>query len=573
MTDGFVLDAEQKLAASAAPESRQIVIAGPGAGKSQVVGERCRWLVDHGLYPEEILVMSFSNAAVDVVKERTADVVDEGRGVDMTTIDALAARVRAELEERGLTFPGYDASVTRATTLLDASSELVLKDVRHVIVDEVQDVVGARARFVLTLLRKGVEDGVGFTLLGDPLQGLYDFQTGDGSTPSATALLDVIRDEFAPSEVVLAGEYRARSDTTRAIAAARTDLIDASPSDRLTRLQDLAADLVPLGCLDEDAAEDIARWPGTTALLCDTNARAGLVSDAVAGFGVPVELATAATDPSLAAWIGQLLSTHPSHHLDRDEFREIAIQAGFEDVESRWRSLTGAARSRRGLDLEGLCAVLRASRYPSSLLRRAESSVIASTVHRAKGLEFDNVVLVDPADWRVYDTDPDVPASRLFVAMSRGRSLLTRIHGVSTKSWRKVARGEVWTRTAPWGRGMTGILVEPAMARALGPVDHDLQSYVGQPVSWERSDDLFTADGDEVPNWTAMVDGAEVARTGEDFGAFIRRNSGPGRDPRLRGGRAEGLETLVSATPDTGRSSHGLWTSMRISGVVSLEWE
>ena len=75
-----ILDMDQQRAASAPADARQIVIAGPGAGKSEVVGARCRELLDHDVYPEEILVISFSNAAVDVVRVRTKDVVDEGTG-------------------------------------------------------------------------------------------------------------------------------------------------------------------------------------------------------------------------------------------------------------------------------------------------------------------------------------------------------------------------------------------------------------------------------------------------------------------------------------------------------------
>ena len=42
MTQVAALDAGQERAASDSPDSRLIVIAGPGAGKSEVVGERCR---------------------------------------------------------------------------------------------------------------------------------------------------------------------------------------------------------------------------------------------------------------------------------------------------------------------------------------------------------------------------------------------------------------------------------------------------------------------------------------------------------------------------------------------------
>ena len=127
-------------------DARLIVIAGPGAGKSEVVGERCRRLIEHDVYPEEILVISFSNVAVDVVRARTKDVVDEGRGVDCATIDSLAARVRGELEETEPRFTGFDDSIKRATRLLEDADAPVFPDVRHVIVDEVQDVVGVRAR-------------------------------------------------------------------------------------------------------------------------------------------------------------------------------------------------------------------------------------------------------------------------------------------------------------------------------------------------------------------------------------------------------------------------------------------
>ena len=71
------------------------------------------------------------------------------------------------------------------------------------------------------------------------------------------------------------------------------------------RLRDLSADLPPLGELDEDAVDDISAWFGTTVLLCDTNARAGLVAARFAEYGLAVELAAAATDPALAAWVGR----------------------------------------------------------------------------------------------------------------------------------------------------------------------------------------------------------------------------------------------------------------------------
>ncbi|MEQ4209656.1 UvrD-helicase domain-containing protein [Actinopolymorpha sp. B9G3] len=573
MTKTLALDPDQERAASACPEARQIVMAGPGAGKSEVVGDRCRRLLDKDVYPEEILVISFSNAAVDVVRARTKNVVDKGRGVDCVTIDSLAARLQADLDDSDRAFTGYDDSIVRATRLLEGANEPVLPEVRHVIVDEVQDVVGVRAQFVLTLLGHAFDEGFGFTLLGDPMQSLYDFQLDELGAWTSETLLKRVREGYGAETVVLKGEYRSRTPDARAVALARGSLDRLAPSDQLLRLRRLSAGVPPLGELDEDAADDLRAWRGTTALLCDTNARAGLVGARLSGLGVPVELAATTTYPSLAPWIAGLLADQDSRVVDFDEFMDLAERAQLEEAEDKWRNLVRVARSRRGLDLRELSSGLRSRRFPASLLRTPGTQTISSTVHRAKGLEFENVVLVDPESWVEDAGDVGVSARRLFVAMSRARSRLTRTRGISTKFWRKDARDGVWLRKSPNGRGTLGLLLEPAFARDLGPAPRDLSRAVGSSVTWSRTDDLVTADAYEVPSWVAAAGGHVVARTGENFGELIRRLSFGGAVPRLIGGRLEGLETLVGSPVQNGPGQHGLWIGAMVSGPLSFEWE
>ncbi len=573
MTAVAVLDVDQERVATAPADGRLIVIAGPGAGKSEVVGERCRRLIEDDIYPEEILVISFSNVAVDVVRARTKDVLDEGRGVDCVTIDSLSARVRAELEEGEPRFAGFDDAIVRATRLLENANEPTLPDIRHIIVDEVQDVVGVRARFVLALLEQASDAGVGFTLLGDPMQSLYDFQVDTGDAMSADSFLDAVRERYDAQTVFLTGEYRSRTPEARAVALARADLEGLTGSDQLLRLRDLSADLPPLGELDEDAAEDIAAWQGTTALLCDTNARAGLVAARFAGLGLPVELAASARQPALAPWIAELLAQSDAATVSYDDFMESVERIGLAESEDKWRTLIRVSRSRRGLDLRELSTGLRAGRYPPDLLRQLSTAVIASTVHRAKGQEFDNVVLVDPESWFADAGESGPAARRLFVAMSRARARLTRGRGISTKFWHKDARDGVWLRTSFRGRGTLGVILEPQYARHLGPTAHDLSSVTRAAVTWSRADDIITVDSDELPSWTASVDGLDLARTGEEFGRLIRRLAFGDRVPALTGGRVEGAETIVDAPVGDGPGRHGIWVGARVSGPLSFEWE
>ena len=104
------------------------------------------------------------------------------RSAWVATVDALATRILIEqgVDPTGL---GFDARITRLLRMLQGGEvDEALPDVRHVIVDEVQDVVGVRARLIAVLLEH-LPASVGFTMLGDPKQGIYDFQLEDCNGP------------------------------------------------------------------------------------------------------------------------------------------------------------------------------------------------------------------------------------------------------------------------------------------------------------------------------------------------------------------------------------------------------
>ncbi|WP_418608290.1 UvrD-helicase domain-containing protein [Georgenia sp. SUBG003] len=90
-------DSEQAAVIEAAPEERLVIVAGPGAGKTAVIVERVRALIEDGGLdrPGDILVVSFSRAAVGVVADRLA-----GRGRGQRRGGVRDQRV--ELGERGL---------------------------------------------------------------------------------------------------------------------------------------------------------------------------------------------------------------------------------------------------------------------------------------------------------------------------------------------------------------------------------------------------------------------------------------------------------------------------------------
>ena len=183
------------------------------------------------------------------------------------------------------------------------------------------------------------------------------------------------------------------------------------------------------------------------------------------------------------------------------------------------------------------------------------------------------MVLVDPESWFTEDRAASAAARRLFVAMSRGRSRLTRGRGISTKFWRKDARNGVWLRTSPRGHGTLGLILEPQYVRHLGPSQDDISAVGRAAVIWSRTDDIITVESEELPSWAAAVDDLVVATDGRGVRAVIRRLSYGDRVPHLVGGAVEGMETLVDDPFGDGPGRHGFWVGARVAGPISFEWE
>lgn len=574
-THPFTLDTDQQRVATAPPKERLWVVAGPGSGKTETVSARIAYLLEEeGLAGNEVLVISFSRAAVEAVQRRQRR--NGARSwVSVMTLDALAARVLSDhgQEIEGL---GFDARIRRLGELL-GQEEIrdPLPDVRHMIIDEVQDIVGERATLVSELLRKLPLD-VGFTMFGDPKQGIYDFQLRDAHD-DPLQILETVRG-LSATEVGLWKQYRAETmDAEKAMS------LRGSGSTDIVWTGEMKAYLSDLPVFDVDGLVDqVRRLKGTVAVLTQTNAQALLVARRLHERGVVADLLARSTDRPLDPWLAKMMADGPAS-LDQDRFIELA-DGSLPEPSEAWALLRRLTSARtKFLDVARVSARLALGAAPTGLTR-PQHRVTVSTIHRAKGLEFDDVLLLHPDGW--YGDNDSSRARSLYVAITRPRrrTYPFRLEGAMTFGWKTDDRTERVWRSGRQGKGTSGFEIRGSDWRGFRPPGGDEGSAELQEMfrcladesAPESVDIQLDSYGSTLsrPRFVARLEGRVIGELSDRFlESFVRRVGRPKDWPRtMTDAYFVGVETVAGPPQQTTVGRNGLWLSPLIVGAANLKW-
>lgn len=603
MCEPIRLDSSQEDVAFAAPEERQYVIAAAGQGKTEVLLERIRSLQSDGLNPaDEVLVLSFSRAAVEAAQKRAA--LHGLEGVLILTFDALAARIILDEADPTDALAGtFEGRIRKATEIV-RGPELpsLLESVRHVLIDEAQDLVGDRAELVLAILEE-VGDELGFTVLGDPLQGIYDFQLEESESKMTSkdfrgALIDQLH--AAPRE--LQGHYRATSlqmegliDVADAIRKHDGDKTKVATAH--AELDRFRSTLISSEFMSEAGALEPALGE-TTAILASTNYEVLVASELLWSQNIRHIVRRKSQDMRADPWIYSVFKGLESKSYPESLILEKLEAMDSDSAEVRWSQLKNVEhdyRSHSSLNLALLRMKLRTRSVPIALSVEDHSSLTVSTVHRSKGLEFTNVIYLPP-HVKSRAAELSWPAARQkYVALSRAREELisSGFQKDALKPSRLLKPSGRWAELRYFGKRTKVARIEFLNSDIddLIPFGKNADQAMGAQELLENGNvtgslvtgflDDSTVGGDNPPRYILMNESKTcVGRTSTSFGYDLRNAYRDGRPwnwpDSFSGARITSVECAFGNPEETielGLGPSGMWLVPRLTGLIRPTWK
>ncbi|TGG93087.1 MAG: RecQ family ATP-dependent DNA helicase [Aphanocapsa feldmannii 277cV] len=467
---------QQRIVADDRERTNVLVLAGPGSGKTRVLVHRIAWLIRiRRENARGILALAYNRHAAVDIRRRLAEMIgDEARGVTVLTCHALAMRLV------GKSFAGQserpDNAMFRdvmhhAVALLrgeelspeeaDDRRDRLLAGFRWILVDEYQDVALDQYELISALAGRTLEDDAGKLTLfavGDDDQNIYAFNG------ASVAFIRRFEADYGPKPVFLTANYR----STANIVAAANAVIEPAQSrmkaghpiqvdrarakdrpggewtaldpvshgkvqilpaggDPVQQARAVMAELLRLSELAPDwnwsRCAVIAReWEYLVPVraFCEAHEMAGRIRVQMANEEIPN--------------VRQLRETRAFVEWLRQREPRIvdgaALGAWVEAQPSDpWHELLRQAVEEHGLDTGG--GETPVDHFIEWLaewgrdIRRRQRGLLLLTAHRAKGLEFDHVAVLDGGWERAgRNEDPDAPRRLYYVAMTRARQTL-----------------------------------------------------------------------------------------------------------------------------------------------------
>ncbi len=466
----LILTAEQFQAAT--NPGHTLVVAGPGTGKTRTLLARVLYLLDQGIDPEHILLLTFTLKTVRELRERLKSLGIEARvetfhamafelcrakglnpklidekerealvkeilkhqGQDTRKAKKIAEKLSLAWEQSSPSVDGNLVSLYQRSLkaqglwdyerlIVESKDHPLTKEPLHILVDEFQDLSPGLVRFLKSFAQAT------FFLVGDPAQAIYGFRGGNPQvvkafieTVSGFAIYS-LRESFRLAENLLKWAERLRERLfeeetlyTRLSGGKLLGFSSANPEAEARKVAELIE--TELGSLQMERAQGAGRAPGDIAILVRIRSLIPRYLEILQNKGIPVEDSGSEASlelERLLQWAKSLQSWPSSQELTR---------------------ISSALSPETRKLLDELCQEaqdLQTLRFRLSLLksidllRQRQDTVSLMTIHEAKGLEFAVVILAGAEEGILPlkimpDTDQAEERRLAYVALTRAQN-------------------------------------------------------------------------------------------------------------------------------------------------------
>ena len=577
--------------------SRILVNAAPGSGKTYTAIKRLEHIISNKLVNDlsSILVLVYTNAAKAEIINRLETGVFSGtlpylaRNIDICTLDSLATSYLSTIETQ-FAHLDYNGRIHLFNEKFDKDD---FSNFEYVIVDELQDLVNERALMTLNVLSALTG---GFLLLGDKCQAIYDYDCHNGVSISSVEFYKRL-DLLLPEDVIkyeLTGNQRQNINLARVSDDMRCALLEFDdPSDVNSLIENELGNIHNEGNIESFDFYHIVK---KIAILCRNNGEAEYISHLLHKKRVQhILLRGVGQLSSLNRWIADCFWDYKADsRMSKAVFvtRYCGRVADDEDKATRcYEALCELIYSdeKPFIEIEKLSAALckPITKMPELLLNSDESLLTVSTIHKAKGREFDCVYLLDS---RFSPNVTNTEEARVwYVGCTRAKNELKKLKKKKLYLKRSGTNQVRWAglgfHKARWGNNHCSNLVVglPKDVLSAGFVTGDLvkaietQEYIAESITVGDELQLILTDSVYRVQHKGRMIGSLNFSLYNEFWGIAKENVRTSNPPPFLS--PVFVTNIITVTPDkfpdnvsTYFRSTSFWLGIELSGFPQIDW-
>lgn len=439
---------------SAPLDSHIILNSGPGTGKTYTIIQRLIYILANDLCPaDEIYILCYTRSAKKVVESKINQAVSDGiiqpsaKNICVLTFDSYATYFLMAMREQGVikdNFDNYDYNA-RIKLFNEYVTPEDFKSISYFIVDEIQDLVNERAEMVLNILKNL---NCGYLLAGDRCQAIYDYAADDDATLDSVKFYELAENLF-PNDMLryeITVNRRQSSALASESAKLRHILLNETIMEQNRQANSITAQFSS-GISIEKYIKTLTQAPSiSTAILCRTNGEAEYISGLLCVQGIAHTLNRGVNNVvPLPRWIADIFWDYCRDTISRNDFLERFCFRCDSKLNSEilWELLCKLTLSPNTAEINVssmMSALSIANNVPSDFF--GESPLLTvSTIHKAKGSEYDRVILIDSGK-SLASSESAEEARVRYVALTRPKSQFV-IMRENTKYFKRTQSGRI----------------------------------------------------------------------------------------------------------------------------------